>query len=116
MAATATEQSGKDEAGGVGAELERRGGERLGAFAAADGEHRCFVAFAGEEALVYDLPPNGPALCLAWVGGALGDAHAEAKAVFRSYAERAAEEDRALCRAVRAEEVERLRAPAGSAA
>lgn len=89
--------------------LERRGGEPIGNFVAADGEHRCFLAFAGEEALLYDLPPRGPALCLAWVGGALGDARAEAKAVFASYAERAAAEGRPLCRAVRAEEVERVR-------
>lgn len=94
-------------------ELERHGGEPVGEFAATDGDHRCFLAFAGDDALLYDLPPWGPALCLAWVGGALGDARAEAKAVFASYAERAAAEGRPLCRAVRAKEVERLRASEG---
>lgn len=89
-------------------ELEGLGGDPVGEFAATDGEHRCFLAYVGDEALLYDLPPRGSALCLAWVGGALGDARAEAEAVFASYAERAAAERRPLCRAVRAEEVERL--------
>lgn len=100
----------------IRAELERRGGEPVGSFAAADGDHRCFLAYVGEAALLYDLPPQGPALCLAWVGGALADARAEAEAVFADYAERAADENRSLCRAVRVDELARLRSPQKRAA
>ena len=100
-------------------ELERRGGKFVGGFSAPDGEHRCFLAVAGGEALLYDLPPEGPALCLAWVGRPLGEAESEgeseAKAVFASYAVRAAAEGRPLCRSVGAEDIERLPAPEGDA-
>ncbi len=108
MAARANSKAGDSPRSPTTAEIERCGAESVGAFTAADGEHRCFLAFAGEEALLYDLPPHGSALCLAWVGGALGDARAEADAVFTDYAKRTAGERRALCRAVRVDEVERL--------
>lgn len=98
------------------AELQRLASGVLGSFTAADGEHRCLIAYAGEEALVYDVPPRGPARCLAWVGGHLGDAEAESRAVFRSYAERAGSEGRALCRAVSGEEIARLRSAVRRAA
>jgi hypothetical protein len=116
MGATVTGERTERESGAVRVELERRPGEFVGAFAAPDGGHRCFLAYAGAEALVYDLPPRGPALCLAWVGGVLGDARSEAEAVFASYAARAAGERRALCRAVSAGEARRVRVPGRKAA
>jgi len=112
----AAPQREADSAAAQRAELERLATRSLGSFAAPDGVHRCLIACAGSDALVFDLPPRGPALCLAWVGGHLGDAEAEARALYRDYAARVRTEGQALCRVVSAEEAARLGAAARRAA